>query len=643
MLGTRTKQINSYGKRGRRVVDATSDTDRPTTNSKLVSIFADLPPAPVWTSVASKMKKREVITKQKPISPKVGLLKKRRLSPSLSPAKKKQLKLKATSEARIIGAKPSGSDDLTGHGIRKTDPALISDFPSRAPLSNLRLNMPGSPAVSQKLAKSRIHPKKGTPSKLKKPFSPFVDMDIMILDDEGNVVRKERRVSRTGVDVDLPHRPPSKNVQAGEFGDPESETASQPRRPKRRTARKRAVIVSDDSEPEEENSPKPAKMSRPVTQMESKISNLSLQMSKVTLNSVVEVVMPPAPYRINRQKIASSSIPPSSSPEVLNSSQHQLPISLQSSSITLHSTVLAPPSPSEDIEDSSSVDTLSQQNLVHFVPRPAPTRYSLVPSPMLKNRPLTPIRGGRSKRLFDPPPTTPTDSDLSIDFSVYGIESPSQSQDAYRSEFEVPKYLRPLLEECHQETCGPHNFSAFIESFPFDSIISRGNEDVDVRFRKIGEASYSEVFGIGDVVLKVIPLRDESETGQKFPPQEDGPAPSDAKDVRKEIIVTRAMGEVYDGFVKLLKTYVVRGRYPEVLLQLWDEYNERKGSESIRPGKNNLILFTNKSHTCCQTHLKYHRFMRSSSSQMVVLTSKRLPSITRVERAGGKQVVSFGR
>jgi serine/threonine-protein kinase haspin len=65
---------------------------------------------------------------------------------------------------------------------------------------------------------------------------------------------------------------------------------------------------------------------------------------------------------------------------------------------------------------------------------------------------------------------------------------------------------------------------------------------------------------------------------------EDGPAPSDAKDVRKEIIVTRAMGEVCDGFVKLLKTYIVRGKYPEVLLGLWDEYHESKGSESVRPG-----------------------------------------------------------
>ncbi|KAI0033754.1 hypothetical protein K488DRAFT_23698, partial [Vararia minispora EC-137] len=38
-----------------------------------------------------------------------------------------------------------------------------------------------------------------------------------------------------------------------------------------------------------------------------------------------------------------------------------------------------------------------------------------------------------------------------------------------------------------------------------------------------------------------------------------------------------------DGFIQLLRTYVVRGKYPSLLLDLWDDYNERKGSESVRP------------------------------------------------------------
>jgi hypothetical protein len=126
--------------------------------------------------------------------------------------------------------------------------------------------------------------------------------------------------------------------------------------------------------------------------------------------------------------------------------------------------------------------------------------------------------------------------------------------------------------------------------------VHTGTEGV-IEFRKIGEASYSEVFGIGDVVLKVIPLRDEDADASQISLDggvEDGPSPSDAKDVLKEMIVTRAMGEMCEGFVDLLRTYVVRGKYPELLLTLWDEYAERKGSESIRPGnvyaQNLLIL-----------------------------------------------------
>ena len=556
------------------MVDATPDIGCSTTNSKLISIFDDLPPAPVWTSVASKMKrKREVITKQKPLSPKVvRLLKKKRLSPVLSPVRKQ----KVGSVARVIGVESCKQDSPAGHGIRKTGPAPIIDSHSRAPLSAFRLNIPGSPAVSQKLAKSRFPSKKGTPSKLGKPFSPFVDVDIIVLDDEGKIVRKERRVSRTSVGAtSAPHHLPSKDVQAGES---EPEATSQPRRPKRHIVRKQAIIVSDDSESDEENS-KLTKSSRPVARMGSRTSNPSVQMSKATLRSVMEVVVPPAPYRTNKQKNFEQCSPSQYSPITLHS-----PVEVSPERIHRQKVV------SPIIQPSSPVKASKQP---HFVPRPAPA-YPLVLSPILKPRQLTPIRGGRNQRLFDPPsppsPTTLTDFDLSIDFSNLSMESPSQTQDTYRSEFEVPKYLKPLLEECHQETCGPHNFSAFIESFPFDPITSRGIEDVDVTFRKIGEASYSEVFGIGDVVLKVIPIRDESEAGQSFTPgEEDGPAPSDAKDVRKEIIVTRAMGEVYNGFVKLLKNYVVRGRYPEVLLQLWDEYNERKGSESVRPGKDNLL------------------------------------------------------
>ncbi|KAG1755481.1 hypothetical protein EDB19DRAFT_1661648 [Suillus lakei] len=207
---------------------------------------------------------------------------------------------------------------------------------------------------------------------------------------------------------------------------------------------------------------------------------------------------------------------------------------------------------------------------------PLPPPYPNSKHPL---RQLTPIRRGQNRAPFQrffPTPSTPTDADLSLELEQLNISDVIESEDLSSSQ---PECLIPLLSECSQ-TC-PHEFSAFIETFPFDPIVQPAEgDDMDVKFRKIGEASFSEVFGIGDVVLKIIPLRDEE---QRITNDLETPAPSDASDVLKEVIVTRAMGEMSSGFIKLLRTYVVRGRYPSLLLDLWDEYNKRKGSESIRP------------------------------------------------------------
>lgn len=207
---------------------------------------------------------------------------------------------------------------------------------------------------------------------------------------------------------------------------------------------------------------------------------------------------------------------------------------------------------------------------------PAPARS--------KQRQLTPIRYRHSVFPRPPSPLSPStsvdDFDLSIDLAELTL---SDVPDPSETTINPPSYLLPLLTECGQTTA--HEFSAFIESFPFDPIVQQNSHSGKVTFQKIGEASYSEVFGIGDVVLKVIPLRDEEiKSGGAGFSEAETPAPSDAKDVLKEMIVTSAMGEMCDGFVKLLRTYVVRGKYPSLLLDLWDRYHERKGSESIRPG-----------------------------------------------------------
>jgi serine/threonine-protein kinase haspin len=100
-------------------------------------------------------------------------------------------------------------------------------------------------------------------------------------------------------------------------------------------------------------------------------------------------------------------------------------------------------------------------------------------------------------------------------------------------------------------------FDSFVETFPFDDSLHH-NLAQGAAFKKVGEASYSEVFGIGHVVLKIIPLI--ISPNQKVEEDEDGnwPSLSLAEDVVKEVLVTKAIGSVHAGFINLLRCAVVR-------------------------------------------------------------------------------------
>ncbi|TFK22321.1 hypothetical protein FA15DRAFT_622634 [Coprinopsis marcescibilis] len=553
MLSTRTKQINAYGKRGKRVVDVTVSAETKLGPNGLVSIFDDLPPPPAIAGLTSRMKKREnQIPKS---SPKVvGKQRKKRPSLTASPIKKPNRVAQLIQESRrptkgdsLQQIKPKAKLADPSDTYEPTTTGTAMDSPFRMPLATFSPNVPGSPGLPahMRLGQQRVPSGKlgkAVPFKLGKSVK-TVDVDITVLDDAGEVVTKERRVSRTGIQINNEISKPRLTKVASRPAaqvncDSESEVVRQPKKPKRALKKQPTVVLSDDSESEPEVKARPPPPRKPTTKPLSRLPT-------------VEVLIPPAPYPI-------------------------APIAKEPSETRI-TTPATPPKP--------------KPRPLH---RPA---FHRPPSPIARPRQLTPIRGNRSKGLFDPPsppsPTTPTDLDFSLDFSELSLDL-GYNDTPTAAEHDIPEYLRPLLEECHQEVCGPHDFSSFIESFPFDPILQEGRPNGhELEFRKIGEASYSEVFGIGNVVLKVIPLRDESTkttaAQMTLAPrsnavgEQEGPAPSDAQDVRKEIIVTRAMGEVYGGFVKFLKTYIVRGKYPQLLLQLWDEYNDKKGSDSIRP------------------------------------------------------------
>lgn len=135
--------------------------------------------------------------------------------------------------------------------------------------------------------------------------------------------------------------------------------------------------------------------------------------------------------------------------------------------------------------------------------------------------------------------------------------------------------LAALLTLCEQDCA--HNFDSFVTSHPITALLGsstptkRGKRPVEFcnAFRKIGEASYSEVFGVWSgsplsaegsprVVMKVVPLdllphgtstRRSARLGGET--EEDEVCLTRVEDVIKEMEITRLMGNVHKGFVKL--------------------------------------------------------------------------------------------
>ncbi|KAL5636420.1 hypothetical protein ACGC1H_000402 [Rhizoctonia solani] len=139
--------------------------------------------------------------------------------------------------------------------------------------------------------------------------------------------------------------------------------------------------------------------------------------------------------------------------------------------------------------------------------------------------------------------------------------------------------LSNLLKECSQSE--PIDLGVFVATFSTDDVHFEfpSTSGPRRRWQKIGEASYSEVFRLGGVVVKIVPLKVDHGGWSGV----DGPCVSEMADVQKEIAITRAMGDIQEGFIKLAKAYVAFGSYPQELLDLWDAFDREFKSESIRP------------------------------------------------------------
>lgn len=104
-------------------------------------------------------------------------------------------------------------------------------------------------------------------------------------------------------------------------------------------------------------------------------------------------------------------------------------------------------------------------------------------------------------------------------------------------------------------------------TFFLDSILSDHRQGPLV---KLAEASYSEVFSRGASVFKIIPFGNDE--------QEQSPV----KDIIQELTIAKTV-QTLEGFVQVKGATVCRGKYPDHLIGLWDDYASFKGSESHRP------------------------------------------------------------
>lgn len=606
MLGTKTKQVFSYGRRGHRIVAVSED------NSARLREEAGTTTTVEATAVDDARSLRDKTVSQQHAD-----------STTVKAAKGSTYSERAPHRSQPFNPSEVVHKEkavpVTASGPQKVLKPTSTAAP-RKPLNPVSANVlsgahaPKASSASlagQKQSKPRKVSGRGTPMKpfvSLKPISPVVDVEIMVLDGSGKQLDVEKRTTKPAAKAN----PAGKKVVA-QMKKKEKEIYQG-------TSTSTPIVLSDSDDDDYQPRVQVPRRAAPTRRRAVIVSDSS--------DSDIEIIAPPTdPSTADRPRDSRPVRPPSPTKRDKNVIRAASPISTESVASGSRGGVHVP-SAKPTSKSAEPIRTPIQAD----VPKPPPaaqakkpvSRSSIKPPPLahpsrppaedastgrLKPRPLTPIRSraGFPAPPSPPSPTTPSELDesLSFDFgelalspkTLRGLGLDSQKPlDWDKPAPKQPAYLRPLLEHCGQST--PHEFSAFIEMFPFDQIVQTSHDGVHIAedgdgprtraaFRKIGEASYSEVFGIGDVVLKIIPLRNEEapKGGKRVVDDAECPAPSDAKDVLKEIIVTEAMGGMCDGFVELLRTYVVRGKYPSLLLDLWDEYNERKGSESVRPGK----------------------------------------------------------
>ena len=153
--------------------------------------------------------------------------------------------------------------------------------------------------------------------------------------------------------------------------------------------------------------------------------------------------------------------------------------------------------------------------------------------------------------------------------ALQGTSTTLKPQLAPSSSLNATGELERLLKCCNQTT--PLAFEAFWNTFIKDQSV-----------KKIGEATFSEVFMLSDnsTVLKIVPLAEIMPLA--------GPITfMRLSDAFKELKITKTLGSL-PGFIQLGTVSVVQGFYPAPILQAWDAWRLKEESFNTRPDSNVL-------------------------------------------------------
>lgn len=382
-------------------------------------------------------------------------------------------------------------------------------------------------------------------------------IEIITLDSDGSEVRREERKPPPSI-IDI-CSPGGSSGTSGEARRAKANlTAARNRAPQKRLPPKR--IVSDESESEEESIVfSPRKKSAPRQRKLVVISDEEEDAPSPELESPVRrtsrlnlsprgssgVTQEPAPPKAERRTAPSSRAPvprPSLRPRQ-NQSQ-----SLHGGNDTRTRVSEAIASLPKDVIDSIARTGDISAALDHFTPRTrrhleggeeheddATVQRTSENTGASSSQQLERVTAGMGKLVLQKDPRS----------SQRSNPPPKEQKKSHLS-----PSLKSLLDTCGQsEILG---FKTFISQFPHDPL--HGRQAGQVSFRKLGEASYSEVFAIGEVVIKVVPLfSDDKDSTLCAQGSADTPCSSSASDVNQEIIITREIGELQSRFIRLLR------------------------------------------------------------------------------------------